>query len=50
MNLKREIKKRVCMNPTNMKNLRNIFFRFLRLKRNQHRNQMKNEHQKEFID
>ena len=33
-----------------MKNLRNRFLRFLRLKRNQHRNQMENEHQKEFID
>ena len=33
-----------------MNNLRNRFLRFLRLKRNQHRNQMGNEHQKEFID
>ena len=35
-----------------MKNLRNRFrfLGFLRLKRNHHRNQMENEHQKEFID
>ena len=33
-----------------MKNLRNRFFGFLRLKRNHHRNQMENEYQKEFID
>ena len=33
-----------------MKNLKNRFPKFLRLKRNQHRNQMENEHQKEFID
>ena len=39
----------VCRIHT-MKNLRNRFLRFLRLKRNQHRNQMEKEHQKEFID
>ena len=33
-----------------MKNLRIRFLRFLRFKRNQHRNQIENEHQKEFID
>ena len=33
-----------------MKNLKNRFLRFFGLKRNQHRNQMENEHQKDFID
>ena len=41
-------KRCVCRIHT-MKNLRNRFLKFLRLKRNQHRNQMENEHQKEFI-
>ncbi|WZZ84702.1 hypothetical protein YC2023_113281 [Brassica napus] len=39
----------VCRIHT-MKNLRNRFLRFLRVKRNQYRNQMEKEHQKEFID
>ena len=33
-----------------MKNLRKRYLKFLRLKRNQRRNQMENEHQKKFID
>ena len=33
-----------------MKNLKIRFLRFLSFKRNQHRNQIENEHQKKFID
>ena len=33
-----------------MKNLKIRFLRFLRLTRNQHRNQMENEYQEKFID